>query len=528
MSNFIESIIEEDLKSGKHNKIIVRFPPEPNGYLHLGHVKSIVLNSYLAEKFSGEFNLRFDDTNPEKENLEYVNSIKKDVNWITDKVTRTIWASDYFDKIYLCAEHLIKEGLAYVDDDSIDLIREKKGNYNNLGVESNFRNRTIEKNIMLFKKMKNGDFKNGEKVLRAKINMKSSNINMRDPILYRIKHTNHHNTGDTWCIYPMYDFAHPISDALEGITHSICTIEFEDHRPLYDWVVNNCYAITLNKPTQIEFARLEMNGIILSKRKLNELVINGNVSGWEDSSMPTISGLRNRGYTSLILKDFIIRSGFSKANSKIEKSVLDDCVRENLNPIANRTMAIINPVNLFIENFNEIGMENIIECHNHPKNIELGTRKLTLSPNIWVEYEDIKLKETEGFWRIFPGNWVRLKNGYNLLIKEVLTDENGKINKVIAEIDPLSRNLKLAKHKAKVAIHWLSFVDSIDIEANFYGELCDKNGEYSKSSLIKKVIKCEYHILNKESMYYEFERNGYFYIKNNIAHNLCLLKNKDK
>jgi glutaminyl-tRNA synthetase len=521
-SNFIKSHIKEDLENGKlpNNKVIVRFPPEPNGYLHLGHAKSIILNSSLAEEFNGEINLRFDDTNPEKENMDYVNSIKEDAEWLVGKFTRTLWASDYFDTIYKCAEHLINNNLAYVDDNDMETIRALRGSFNNAGVDSPYRNRNIDENLTLLNNMKNGLYANGEKVLRAKIDMNHSNINMRDPILYRIKHAEHHNTGNTWCIYPMYDFAHPISDAIEGITHSICTMEFEDHRPLYDWTIENCYAVLGAKPVQIEFARLEMEGVILSKRKLNDLVVEKKVAGWDSPVMPTISGLRNRGFTPAIIKEFIIRCGFSKANSTIEKFVLEDCARDILNPISPRTMTILDPVLLEITNLNE---DITINMPNHPKNVELGSRELTLTKNIWVERDDIRANAEPDFWRIYPGNWIRLKHGYNILIKEVIT-ENDLIIKVIAEIDMDSKNPKMAKHKAKVALHWLSHLDSSDLTVNYYNNLCDEDGKFLENSVVSKMSKAEKTILDMSPCHYEFERNGYFYVKNNIAHCLAPLK----
>lgn len=520
-NNFITTIIDNDLNHSKE-KIVVRFPPEPNGYLHLGHVKSIILNSSIADKYHGELNLRFDDTNPEKENMEYVEAIKKDAFWLVNNFTRILWASDYFEEIYECAILLIKKGLAYVDDSDIDTIRSMRGNFNHKGVDSPFRSRSVNENLTLFENMKKGIYSNGEKVLRAKIDMSHSNINMRDPVLYRIRHENHHNTGDKWCIYPMYDFAHPLSDGIEGITHSICTMEFEDHRLLYDWCVTHCKELLKSTPKQIEFARLEMEGILLSKRKLNLLVSNHNVSGWNDPAMPTISGLRERGFTPSMLKEFILRSGISKANSMIEKHTLEECVREELNPIACRTMAILDPVELVIDNYHEIN-EYMLEVPNHPKNGSLGSRNIYLSPSVWVERDDIRSKAEEGFWRIYPGNWIRLKHAYNLFIKEVLTDIEGNIIKVIAEVDVLSKNIKMAKHKAKVALHWLSSSNYTTMKAHFYHNLTDEDGNYNKEAIIVKNIYVENNLNN--NCHYEFERNGYFYINKNIAHCLSYLKN---
>lgn len=521
-SNFIKTRIKSDLDAGlvPDNKVVLRFPPEPNGYLHLGHAKSIIINSNLAEEFGGVVNLRFDDTNPEKENIEYVNAIKNDVAWLSPSFNNIFWASNYFDIMYDCAVLLVKKDLAYVDDNDLDTIRNLRGDFNTLGTNSIYRDRTIEENLDLLNRMKNGEFTDGAKVLRAKIDMTHSNMNMRDPILYRIKHAEHHNTGNKWCIYPMYDFAHSIEDSLEGVTHSICTMEFEAHRPLYDWVIENCYSLLGNRPVQIEFARLEMAGVVLSKRKLNLLVTENKVNGWTDPVMPTISGLRNRGYTPEILKEFINRCGVSKAFSTIEKNVLSDCVRDTLNPIAPRTMTIVNPVLLEIENWKN---DEKIMMPNHPKNTDLGERELNLTKHIWIEKDDIRLTAEKDFWRIYPGNWIRLKHGYNLLIKEIIT-KGDNIVKVIAEYDEVSKNPKTAKHKAKAALHWLSDIDSTDFSIHFYSDLYDENGEYRSDNLIVKNGKVEKSLLDSSEAHYEFERNGYFYVKDNIAHCLSNLK----
>lgn len=519
INHFIKTRIKADLDSGKYKRIKLRFPPEPNGYLHLGHVKSIVLNSSLAMEFDGEFNLRFDDTNPEKETEEYVNAIKRDVAWMTP-VTRVVWASDYFDIFYDCATHLIKKGLAYVDDSSMEEMRLMRGDFNHAGKESPFRSRSIEENLNLFTAMREGKYGDGEKVLRAKINMADKNLNMRDPVLYRIKHVSHHNTGKKWCIYPMYDYAHPLEDAIEGITHSLCTLEFEDHRPLYDWCIDNCFDILKAKPEQIEFARLEMEGILLSKRKLNALVVDKKVSGWDSTEMPTIAGLRNRGFTPEILRNFILASGISKANSIIEKTILDDCTRDYLNPISERRMAILEPVKLTIENWDkEI---ETINMPNHPKNKDMGERHVHLGREIWVEKDDVREVAEEGFWRIYPGNWVRLKHGYNLYIRSV-ENENGVLS-IKAEIDWESKNMKLAKHKAKVALHWLSVEDAGEMSAYFYNTLCDKEGNYLPDSKIEKHIKVEKSLVYVKDSHFEFERNGYFYVHEGKAHCMTKLK----
>lgn len=521
-SNFIKSHIMKDLENGKlpNNKVVLRFPPEPNGYLHLGHAKSIILNSSLAEEFNGELNLRFDDTNPEKENAEYVNAIKEDAFWLNSSFTKIVWASNYFDKIYECALYLIENNLAYIDNNDIETIRSLRGDFNHAGTNSIYRERSIEENHTLFTEMKHGLFKDGEMVLRAKIDMSHPNLNMRDPILYRIKHAHHHNTGDKWCIYPMYDFAHAASDAIEGITHSLCTMEFEDHRVLYDWVIDKCYPILNSRPTQIEFARLDMEGIMLSKRKLNTLIENGSVDSWSNPVMPTISGLRNRGLTPPMLYDFITRCGITKSISKIEKFVLEDCIRDNLNPIAPRTMAIINPVLLEIENFDNV---EAITLPNHPKNTELGSREVNLSNRLWVDLDDVRATAEKDFWRIYPGNTVRLKHGYNIYIKDVIV-ENGAITKVIAEADLGSKNPKEAKTKAKVALHWLNVEDCIDLPVNFYNTLCDENGNYLNNAVTTKMVKVEKNVLDSNAIHYEFERVGYFYVNKGVGHCLSPLK----
>jgi glutaminyl-tRNA synthetase len=522
INHFIKNRIKDDLASGKINKVVVRFPPEPNGYLHLGHVKSIVLNSSLAKEFNGEFNLRFDDTNPEKETDEYVNAIKNDAMWMTNNITRVVWASDYFDKLYECAIHLVKKNLAYVDDSTLEDIRSMRGDFNTSGTESPWRNRSIEENLLLLENMKNGMYEDGAKVLRAKIDMSHPNLNMRDPILYRIRHVFHHNTGDKWCIYPMYDYAHPLSDAIEGITHSICTLEFEDHRPLYDWCVENCFDLLGAKPEQIEFARLCMEGILLSKRKLNNLVKEGKVSGWNSPVMPTVSGLRNRGLSAEILREFIVRSGISKANSVIAKAVMDDCIRDLLSPVSERRMAVINPVMVELENWDESRLD-VIHMPNHPKNKDMGERELHLGKFLWVEADDIRLEAEKDFWRIYPGNWVRLKHGYNVLIKEIIT-ENGKALKVIAEVDFDSKNPKEAKHKAKAALHWLSAYDCADMNCAFYDTLCDEEGNYLPDALVERNIKVENNVADCMNSHFEFERNGYFYVNEGKVHCLTGLK----
>lgn len=521
MNNFIIKIIEEEL-SMNNKKIVVRFPPEPNGYLHLGHAKSIYINSMIAKKFNGTLNLRFDDTNPEKETEEYVNAIKKDAFWLVDNFENIFWTSNYFDTIYEAAILLINKGLAYVDDSSIDDIKNMRGSFYENGIESAYRNRTINENINLFMNMKNGHYENGEKVLRAKIDMNHPNINMRDPVIYRIKHAYHHNTKNKWCIYPMYDFAHPISDGIEGITHSLCTLEFEDHRILYNWFVEHCKELLNSEPLEIEFSKLDISGVILSKRKLTSFVANNYADSWADPVLPTISGLRNRGITPDIIFDFLDNIGVSKNNSIIDYELFNDSIRNNLNPTAIRTMSIIDPVEIFIENFKE-HFPNPIEINVplHPKNKELGERTVLLSEHCYIENSDVSLNPDPDFWRVYKNNWIRLKYAYNLFIKDIIEIE-GKI-KVIAEIDPFSEHPKNAKHKAKSAIHWISSIDSTKHNLFLYDNIII-NDEFNKNSKIEKSILIHKDIIKSDTKYFEFERYGYVYFNDNNFHLLTKLK----
>lgn len=518
-NHFIKSRIKDDLESGRVNNVVLRFPPEPNGYLHLGHAKSIVLNSTLAEEFGGTLNLRFDDTNPTKESEEYVEAIKRDAAWLSGVFNNVLWASDYFDTLYACAVLLIRKGLAYVDDSTPEMLRELRGSFDRPGRASEFRSRSVEDNLALFARMRAGEFEEGSRVLRAKIDMAHPNLNMRDPVLYRVSFAEHHNTGKTWCIYPMYDFAHPVSDALEGITHSLCTLEFEDHRPLYDWVIGNCRELLGCKPEQIEFARLEVEGVVLSKRKLNALVTRGDVSGWDSPEMPTIAGLRNRGYTADILRRFILRCGFAKANSTVERGILDECVRDALNPEVDRKVAVLDPVLLVIENLNET---LTVEAPNHPKDTSRGARTRALGRELWIERDDVRIAAEEGFWRVYPGNWIRLRHGYNLFIKAVEHRE-GQVTKVIAEMDWGSKNPKEAKHKAKTALHWLAVSEAVPATVHRYGNLCDEEGAYNPASCSKMAVLVEPGLAPDTR--YEFERNGYFYSdRDGILHCLADLK----
>ena len=420
-SNFVHNAIDEDLKEGKYTEgIHTRFPPEPNGYLHIGHAKSICLNFGTAQKYNGLCNLRFDDTNPVKEDVEYVDSIQEDVKWLgfTWK-DRKYYASDYFEKLYDYAVELIKRGKAYVDDLTADEIREYRGNLTEAGKESPYRNRSVEENLDLFTRMKNGEFADGEKVLRAKIDMASPNITMRDPVIYRIAHISHHRTGDAWCIYPMYDFAHPLSDAIEGITHSICTLEFEDHRPLYDWLLDSLGFDVNTRPRQIEFARLNITKMVMSKRKLRQLVEGGYVSGWDDPRMPTISGLRRRGYTAAAIRDFCERIGVAKANSLVDVAMLEHCVREDLNAHANRIMAVLDPIKVVITNYPEDKTE-MLACENLPNTD--AKHYMPFSREIYIEREDFMEEAPKKFFRLKPEGEVRLKNAYIIKCEEVIKD----------------------------------------------------------------------------------------------------------
>jgi glutaminyl-tRNA synthetase len=452
-SNFIRNIIMEDLNSGKCNEIVTRFPPEPNGYLHIGHAKSIALNSGLAEEFKGRFNLRFDDTNPVKEDTEYVESIKEDVKWLGGNWDNIFFASNYFDTMYEKAVLLIKKGLAYVCDLTAEEMREYRGTLTEGGKESPYRNRTTEENLDLFERMRKGEFKDGEKVLRAKIDMSSPNITMRDPIIYRIAHAEHHNTKDKWCIYPMYDFAHPIEDAIEGITHSICTLEFEDHRPLYDWVVRECEMESV--PRQYEFARLNMTNTVMSKRKLKQLVDEKIVDGWDDPRMPTISGLRRRGYTPEAIRNFCTAIGVSKANSLVDSQMLEYFIREDLQLKAPSAMAVMKPLKLVITNYPE-GQSEMLEIENNAKDEEQGKRLVPFSRELYIEQEDFMEVPVKKYFRLFPGNEVRLKGAYFVKCTDVIKNENGEVVEVHCTYDPETKSGSgFTGRKVKGTIHWV-------------------------------------------------------------------------
>ena len=468
-TNFIKNIIKDDLASGKHDSIITRFPPEPNGYLHIGHAKSICLNFGLANEFNGKVNMRFDDTNPLKEDEEYVNSIKEDVKWLGFNWDNLFFASDYFDEMYKRAIVLIKKGKAYVCDLSQEEIRETRGTLTESGKESPYRNRSVEENLDLFERMKNGEFANGEKVLRAKINMASPNINFRDPVIYRIAHSTHHNTGDKWCIYPMYSFAHPLEDAIEGITHSICTLEFEDQRPLYDWVVRECEMESV--PRQIEFARLNLTNTVMSKRKLKLLVDEGVTDGWDDPRMPTISGVRRRGFTPEAIRAFCNEIGVAKADSTVDSRLLDHFLREDLQQKAPLAMAVLKPLKLVITNYPE-GQTEMLEVENMAKNEEAGTRMVPFSRELYIERDDFMEEPVKKYRRFFVGNEVRLKGAYFVKCTDFVKDENGEIVEIHGTYDPETKSGSgFTGRKVKGTVHWVDANNCVPCEFRLFEPL---------------------------------------------------------
>ena len=522
-SNFIRDIINEDLRTNKYNsKIKTRFPPEPNGYLHIGHAKSICLNFGIAEDYKGLCNLRFDDTNPTKEEIEYVNSIKEDIKWLGfDWDDREFYASDYFDQLYEYAVKLIKKGKAYVDSSSLEEIKEFRGTPTQPGKESPYRNRSIEENLDLFTRMKNGEFKDGEYVLRAKIDMSSPNMNLRDPIMYRIRHAIHHRTGDKWCIYPMYDWAHGQSDSIEGITHSICTLEFENHRPLYDWFLDE---LEIFHPRQIEFARLNLNYTVMSKRKLLQLVEEGFVTGWDDPRMPTLSGLRRRGYTPVAIRNFSEKVGVAKRDNTIDIALLEHSIREDLNKNALRVMGVLHPLKLIIDNYPEDQTEEL-EAVNNPEDPSSGTRKISFSKELFIEQDDFMEVPPKKYFRLFPGNEVRLRYAYIIKCTDFKKDENtGEIKEVHCTYYPETRSgSDKSGMKVKGTIHWVPVNNSINAEVRLYDRLFKvEDPESDKEKDFK-------HFLNPDSLLvltncrlekslesaspgsrYQFERQGYF------------------
>ena len=482
--NFIEQEIEKDLAEGVYKNIMTRFPPEPNGYLHIGHAKSILLNQGLAKKYNGTFNLRFDDTNPTKEKEEFVNSILEDVVWICGGEKPPVYfASNYFDQMYECAVKLIKKGKAYVCDLTPDEIREYRGTLTEPGKNSPYRDRSVEENLELFTKMKNGEFKDGEKVLRAKIDMSSPNINMRDPILYRVAHITHHNTGDKWCIYPMYDFAHPIEDAVEGISHSICTLEFEDHRPLYDWVVRECEFEV--PPRQIEFAKMYLTNVITGKRYIKKLVEDGVVDGWDDPRLVSITALRRRGFTASSIRKFMELAGVSKSNSSVDYAMLEYCIREDLKMTQPRMMAILDPIKLVITNYPE-GQVEYLDVPNNQENPEMGTRKVPFARELYIERDDFMIEPPRKYFRLFPGNEVRLMSAYFVTCQDYVTDENGKVTEIHCTYDPETKSGSgFTRRKVKGTIHWVAAPTAATAEVRLYENLVDEEkGVYNEDGSV--------------------------------------------
>ncbi len=523
-SNFIQNAIEDDLKKGKYSEgIHTRFPPEPNGYLHVGHAKSICLNFGLAERNQGVCNLRFDDTNPSKEDVEYVDSIQEDIKWLGfNWGNRKFYASDYFEQLYEFAVKLIQLGKAYVDDLTAEEIRAHRGTLTEPGKESPYRNRSAEENLDLFSRMRAGEFQDGQRVLRAKIDMASPNITMRDPVIYRIAHAHHHRTGDDWCIYPMYDFAHPLSDAIEHISHSVCTLEFEDHRPFYDWLLETLGFDADNRPRQIEFARLDLTNTITSKRKLRQLVEEGHVRGWDDPRMPTISGLRRRGYTPASIRDFCERIGVAKSNSLVDVAMLEHCVREDLNENADRVMAVLNPLKVVLTNYPEDKLE-YLPADNNP--MHGGSRFVPFAREIFIEQEDFMEEAPKKFFRLKPGGEVRLKHAYIIKCDEVVKDSDGNVTELHCTIDPDSKTGgATAGRKIKGTIHWVAAKTALPAEVRLYDYLLktDENGNLPEdfiaalnpeslivleNALIEPSVK-----LTAAGTHYQFLREGYFVV----------------
>ena len=514
-TNFIHNIIDEDLKNGKYgDKVYTRFPPEPNGYLHIGHAKSICLKFSTAIKYNGKCNLRYDDTNPVKEDVEYVKSIEEDVKWLGFQWDERLWASDYFEKMYDSAVILIKKGKAYVDDLSQDEIRNLRGTLTSPGKNSPYRDRRVEENLRLFEEMKDGKYENGAKVLRAKIDMSSPNINMRDPVIYRISHNSHHNTGDTWCIYPMYTFAHPIEDAIEGITHSICTLEFEDQRPFYNWVLKEVGSWK-TPPQQIEFARLNLTNTIMSKRHLKKLVDEGVVTGWDDPRMPTIAGIRRRGYTPEAIRNFCDKIGVSKANSTVDISLLEHCIRDELQGKVSSVNVVENPIKVIITNYPEDKTE-YMEMENNRNNEALGNRTVPFSRELWIDGDDFMEVPVKKYFRLFPGNEVRFKGAYFITCREVVKDENGNVKELLCTYDPETRSGSgFEGRKVKGTIHWVDAKTAVPVTIRNYDYLFVENDQgeevFNENSLYETVGYAEPSITNaKAGDRYQFFRHGYY------------------
>ena len=518
--NFIEQLIDKDLEDGVYDTVHTRFPPEPNGYLHIGHAKSILLNYGLAKEYGGKFNMRFDDTNPTKEKIEFVNSQLEDIKWLgADWEDRLFFASDYFPKMYEGAIKLIKKGKAYVSDLSADEIREYRGTLTEPGKKDPGSDRSVEENLALFEDMKNGKFQDGEKVLRARIDMASPNMNMRDPVIYRVAHMTHHRTGDTWCIYPMYDFAHPIEDAEEGITHSICTLEFEDHRPLYDWVVKELEYE--RPPRQIEFAKLYLKNVVTGKRYIKKLVEDGIADGWDDPRLVSISALRRRGYTPESIKMFVDLCGVSKANSTADMAMLEYCIREDLKLKRPRMMAILDPVKLIIDNYPE-GESETLDAANNLENEELGSRQISFSRELYIEREDFMIDPPKKYFRLFPGNEVRLMNAYFVTCTDYKTDENGEVTEIHCTYDPETKSGSgFNARKVKGAIHWVDAKTAKEVEVRLFENIIDEeNGVYNEEDgsinvnpESRKIVKAFVEPALTEAKAFEsfqFVRNGFY------------------
>lgn len=514
-TNFIHAKIDEDNESGKYGgEVYTRFPPEPNGYLHIGHAKSICLNFGTAKKYGGKCNLRYDDTNPVKEDIEYVKSIEADIKWLGFQWDNIFWASDYFEQMYNAAVELIKKGKAFVDDQSADEIRESRGTLKSPGKESPYRDRSVDENLRLFEEMRAGKYADGEKVLRAKIDMASPNINMRDPVIFRIVHATHHNTGDKWCIYPMYDFAHPIEDAIEGITHSICTLEFEDHRPFYDWTLQEI-GWWNPAPQQIEFARLNVTNMIMSKRYLKNFVDEGLVESWDDPRMPTIAGIRRRGYTPEALRDFCDRIGVAKANSTVEIELLEHCIREDLKEKVPSKNVVFDPIKVVITDYPEEITEEM-EMENNRNNEEMGFRHVPFSRELYIDGADFMEVPAKKYFRLYPGNEVRFKGAYFLTCTESIRDENGNIIELHCTYDPETKSGSgFEGRKVKGTIHWVDAKTAVPIKVREYGYLITKNesGEevFNKDSVEEKICYAEPSILDaKPEDRFQFFRHGYY------------------
>nr|MBN2277880.1 glutamine--tRNA ligase/YqeY domain fusion protein [candidate division Zixibacteria bacterium] len=536
-SNFITDIIDDDLKQGKNDhRVHTRFPPEPNGYLHIGHAKSICLNYGIARRYDGRFNLRFDDTNPSKEETEYVESIIEDVRWLgADWDDRLFYASDYFGTLYEYAVRLIKKGLAYVDDSSADEIRRRRGTLTEPGEESPYRNRSIEENLDLFERMKAGEFPDGSRVLRAKIDMSSGNLNMRDPVMYRILHAPHHRTGDKWCIYPMYDWAHGQSDSIEGITHSICTLEFEDHRPLYNWFVEH---LEIHSPRQIEFARLNLTYTVMSKRKLLQLVREKHVGGWDDPRMPTVCGLRRRGYTSESIRNFAERIGVAKKDSTVDIALLEHCLREDLNKRAVRVMAVLDPIKVVIENYPEGKVEEL-EAVNNPEDETAGTRMVPFSREVYIERDDFRENPPKKYFRLAPGAEVRLKHAYFIICNKVIKDsKTGEIVELRCTYDPATRGGDAPDgRRVKGTLHWVSVSHAIPAQVRLYDKLFFKENPEEDDDFKVNLNRDSLQILNNCKLepglakatpgdYFQFMRQGYFVVDSRDSRPEALIFNR--